>query len=145
MPERLMQIGELAERTGLSLPTLRHYDETGLLSPSARTAGRFRLYSEADYEKLMVIRRMKPLGFTIEEMRRLLVIVATLRSAEHPSDGRAGELLAQLRGYLDDAAERRAKLQRQVDRADEFIAILQREERAAAVTSGAGSPGGSAA
>ena len=127
MSKRLMRIGELAERTGLSLPTLRHYDETELLSPSARTSGNFRLYSEADYEKLMVIRRMKPLGFTVDQMRALLVVVEGLRSPGVAGDEREA-LLGQLRTFIADAAERREALQRQLDRADEFIAILHTEE-----------------
>jgi DNA-binding transcriptional MerR regulator len=125
-----MRIGELAERTELSLPTIRHYDETGLLTPSARTAGNFRLYSEADYEKLMVIRRMKPLGFTVEEMRELLVIVEGLRAPDTAPATRSG-LLRQLREYIDDAASRRAKLKRTLDRADEFISVLKAQESAA--------------
>jgi DNA-binding transcriptional MerR regulator len=129
MSTRLMRIGELAERTGLSQPTIRHYDETGLLSPSARTAGNFRLYSEADYEKLMVIRRMKPLGFSVEEMRQLLHIVEGLRRHDPgPGDERAG-LLDQLRAFTADATARRDRLQRNLDRADEFIAVLRTEER----------------
>ena len=127
MSERLIRIGELAERTGLSLPTLRHYDETGLLSPSARTSGNFRLYSEADYEKLMVIRRMKPLGFTVDQMRELLVVVEGLRSPGLAADRRE-VLLGKLRVFLADATERREQLQRQLDRADEFIEVLHNEE-----------------
>ncbi len=123
-----MRIGELADRTGLSLPTLRHYDETGLLSPSARTAGKFRLYSEADYEKLMVIRRMKPLGFSVEEMRALLVVVEGLRQPATPPGERA-RLRTTLREFLTAATERRDRLQRQLDRADEFIAVLRAEEQ----------------
>lgn len=122
-----MRIGELAERTGLSLPTLRHYDETGLLSPSARTSGNFRLYSEADYEKLMVIRRMKPLGFTVDQMRDLLVVVEGLRSSAVAADEREA-LLGKLRLFIADATERRERLQRQLDRADEFIEVLHTEE-----------------
>jgi DNA-binding transcriptional MerR regulator len=121
-----MRIGELAERTGLSLPTIRHYDETGLLSPSARTAGNFRLYSEADYEKLMVIRRMKPLGFTVEEMRRLLVVVEGLRSGGDEAV-RAG-LVERLREFIREATDRRERLQRNLERADDFIGVLRREE-----------------
>ena len=130
MAQRLMRIGELAERTGLSLPTIRHYDETGLLSPSARTAGNFRLYSEADYEKLMVIRRMKPLGFTVEEMRQLLVAVEGLRAPEGPTEDERTGLVERLRAFIDDALERRDRLQRNLDRADEFIGVLRREEAA---------------
>ena len=67
-----MQIGEVAARTELSLRTIRHYEETGLVIPSARSQGGFRLYTETDVARLMVIRRMKPLGFTLEQMRDLL-------------------------------------------------------------------------
>ena len=130
MTERLMRIGELAERTGLSLPSIRHYDETGLLSPSARTAGNFRLYSEADYEKLMVIRRMKPLGFSVEEMRQLLVVVEGLRSHEGLSEDDRSALFERLRGFISEATDRREKLQRNLDRAEEFIGVLRREEDA---------------
>ncbi len=136
MTERLMRIGELADRTGLSLPTIRHYDETGLLSPSARTAGNFRLYSEADYEKLMVIRRMKPLGFTVEEMRQLLVAVEGLRSPGGLSQEDRSEFFERLRGFIREATDRRDKLQRNLERADEFIGVLRREEDAGLRTAG---------
>ncbi len=43
-----MHIGELADRTGLSNRTIRHYDEVGLLHPSGRTEGGFRLYTDTD-------------------------------------------------------------------------------------------------
>ena len=43
-----MQIGEVAERVKLSLRTIRHYEEVGLVPPSARSKGGFRLYTEAD-------------------------------------------------------------------------------------------------
>ena len=130
MTQRLMRIGELAERTGLSLPTIRHYDETGLLSPSARTAGNFRLYSEVEYEKLMVIRRMKPLGFSVEEMRQLLVVVDGLRRPEGVTGSERSDLVERLRDFIRDATERRDRLQRTLDRADEFIGVLRREEAA---------------
>ncbi|MBD8141963.1 MerR family transcriptional regulator, partial [Frigoribacterium sp. CFBP 13605] len=79
-----MQIGELAERTEMSLRTIRHYDEVGLLTPSGRSEGGFRLYTHDDYLRLMVIRRMKPLGFSLDEMAELLRVVDAL-------DGGAGD------------------------------------------------------
>ncbi|MFI5681510.1 MerR family transcriptional regulator [Streptomyces cellulosae] len=72
MDDKHMQIGEVAARTELSLRTIRHYVETGLVIPSARSQGGFRLYTETDVARLMVIRRVKPLGFTLEQMRDLL-------------------------------------------------------------------------
>jgi DNA-binding transcriptional MerR regulator len=119
-----MQIGELAERTGLSLRTIRHYDDEGLLTPSARSAGGFRLYSSADHDRLMVIRRMKPLGFSIDEMRELLDVVDALGDPAVPADRRAG-LRSQLDTFVAAAAERREKLHAQLAMADEFIGTLR--------------------
>lgn len=67
--EQTMKIGEVAERTALSIRSLRHYDELGLVSPSAHSPGGFRLYTEADVERLLLIRRMKPLGFSLDRMK----------------------------------------------------------------------------
>jgi MerR family transcriptional regulator, copper efflux regulator len=110
-----MHIGEVAERTELSLRSLRHWDEVGLLQPSGRSEGGFRLYTEDDVAKILAIRRMKPLGFSLEEM------ASATRDLEALPDAAARERLA---GVLEDAAERRATLQRQLDMADEFIAGL---------------------
>ncbi len=123
---RSMQIGEVAERTELSLRTLRHYDEIGLLRPSGRSAGGFRLYTEADLEKLLVIRRMKPLGFSLEEMLEVMRLIEALHnqpeSGAADSKQRLGEILA-------DAQGRRQKLQHQLAMADEFIELLGAEMR----------------
>ena len=73
MTEETMQIGKLADRTGMSIRSLRHYDEIGLLVPSARTEGGFRLYTFFDDLLLLLIRRMKPLGYSLEQMRELLI------------------------------------------------------------------------
>lgn len=114
-----MRIGELAERTGLSLRTLRHYDEVGLVSASGRTEGGFRLYTQDDYDRLILIRRMKPLGFSLEEMADLLRVIDSAEEA--PSE----ETRAALSAFINEATERRAKLQQQLTMADEFIALLE--------------------
>ena len=118
-----MHIGEVAERTSLSLRTIRHYDEVGLLPASSRTEGGFRVYTEADVDRLMVIRRMKPLGFTLEEMKDLLSIVDELPDAGGVEAERLRERLA---GYLEAAAAQRDKLAQNLSRADEFIETLKR-------------------
>jgi DNA-binding transcriptional MerR regulator len=115
-----MQIGAVAELTGMSLRSLRHYDEVGLLTPSARSEGGFRLYTSADVDRLLVIRRMKPLGFTLEEMADLLDAVLTLRG-----NGQDVAARQRLDDYLSSAHERRDKLARTLDMADEFIALLR--------------------
>ncbi|MEV7633016.1 MerR family transcriptional regulator [Microbacterium sp. NPDC089318] len=118
--ERLtMRIGDVAERTSLSLRTLRHYDELGLVTPSARTHGGFRLYTEEDVSRLMLVRRMKPLGYTLEEMRELLLVVDAVRA-----DVGDGPALARLDELRIEATSRRERLASQVEMADEFLAQL---------------------
>ncbi|TFD58881.1 MerR family transcriptional regulator [Cryobacterium suzukii] len=118
-----MHIGELAEKTGLSLRTIRHYDEVGLLKASARTEGGFRLYTQEDHSRLMLIRRMKPLGFSLDEMMALLKVIDTMQG------GVAGANTAGVRAELDafvaQAMERRQKLQDQLQMADEFLELLR--------------------
>ncbi|WP_456885360.1 MerR family transcriptional regulator [Frigoribacterium sp. 2355] len=121
-----MQIGELAERTEMSLRTIRHYDEVGLLTPSGRSEGGFRLYTQDDYLRLMVIRRMKPLGFSLDEMAELLRVVDALDGgAGDEGDGRGQATRASLAAFIDETVERRAKLERQLAMADEFLELLR--------------------
>ena len=67
-----MQIGEVAARTGLSLRTIRHWDEMGLVVPSERSPGGFRLYTETDIERLELVKTLKPLELRLEQVRELL-------------------------------------------------------------------------
>lgn len=112
-----MHIGELAERTGLSLRTIRHYDDVGLLPATARTDGGFRVFSEDDLERLMVIKQMKPLGFSLEEMAEILGLIAD-------PDGAATERSGTLADFLERALYQRAKMARNLAQADEFIQRL---------------------
>ena len=118
-----MHIGELAEKTGLSLRTIRHYDEVGLLEPTGRTVGGFRLYTREDLARLMLIRRMKPLGFTLEEMTELLRIIETLGGAGTVDPA----VRRDLDGFITQAVERRGTLQKQLAMADEFLALLRKQ------------------
>ncbi|GAB2810119.1 MerR family transcriptional regulator [Streptomyces daliensis] len=120
-----MQIGEVAARTELSLRTIRHYEETGLVVPSARSQGGFRLYNEADVARLMVIRRMKPLGFSLDEMRELLAATDRLDSGEELSAAEREELVERVRGFEEAARQRVRDLRTQLARAEEFAATLR--------------------
>ena len=124
-PTTVMHIGELAEKTGLSLRTIRHYDEIGLLKASGRTEGGFRLYTQEDLSRLFLIRRMKPLGFSLEEMIELLRIIDTLASGGPRSDN--PEMRTELDGFVRLAEERREILKRQLDMADELLTVLRRQ------------------
>ncbi|MCZ9355387.1 MerR family transcriptional regulator [Streptomyces mutabilis] len=124
MDDKHMQIGEVATRTELSLRTIRHYEEAGLVIPSARSQGGFRLYTETDVARLMVIRRMKPLGFTLEQMRDLLDATDRLDGDDALDSGEREALLERVRTYQQAAAEQVEKLRVQLSRAEDFATTL---------------------
>jgi DNA-binding transcriptional MerR regulator len=69
-----LKVGTLAGRTGLTVRTLHHYDEIGLLSPSERTRSGHRLYGEEDVARLQQIASLKHLGLPLEEIRACLAL-----------------------------------------------------------------------
>ncbi|HSP59673.1 MAG TPA: MerR family transcriptional regulator [Ornithinimicrobium sp.] len=135
--EGMVHIGEVVERTGLSHRTVRYYEEMGLVTPAGRTEGGFRLYDEDGIDRLLLIKPMKPLGFSIEEIGGLLRALDTVSDA-----GATPEERERARGVLDDARagvqERISELRDATDRAQAFAARLGRE----IALSPAGRPGG---
>ncbi len=122
MSDTRVQIGEVATRTGLSHRTIRYYEEMGLLTPSARSEGGFRLYGEADIKRLLLIKPMKPLGFSVEQMRQLLDALDTLADPE--SAGRTAAR-AQVDAIHDEALTRVAELKEATARAEAFTERLR--------------------
>jgi len=102
--EAYLQIGEVAERTGVTQRTLRFYEEKGLLRPPTRMDGGFRLYSEQDVKRVEHIRRLQDLlGVALAEIKEMVDAEEVLR-----------ELRAQ---YRPDSAidEKRRQLERAID------------------------------
>ncbi|WP_238071985.1 MerR family transcriptional regulator [Rhodococcus zopfii] len=114
MKERtMMQIGEVAERAQVSLQTLRHYDEIGLATPSARSEGGFRLYTDRDLERIADIGSLKFLGLPLEQIRRIADALE-----RHRRDGTTGAELIEL---LAPARDRLATMQDRLDRSRCFL------------------------
>lgn len=127
--DTMHHIGEVSEAIGLSLRTIRYYEETGLAPPSGRTAGGFRLYTESDVARLRLIMVMKPLGFSLEEMRLVFDAIDALAAG-----GSSKELAShrdRLGMFVAVAAERCERLREQLDAAESFISMLQGQTRAA--------------
>ena len=72
---KLLTRGALAARTGCNIETILYYERIGLLPAPARSAGGHRLYDRDLVRRLGFVRRSRELGFTIEEIRRLLRLV----------------------------------------------------------------------
>jgi len=71
--QRLYTIEQVATRTGFTKRTLRYYEEVGVLSPTGRTEGNYRRYSEADVERLERIRNLRELlGFSLADIREIM-------------------------------------------------------------------------
>ena len=111
--EAYLQIGEVAERTGVTQRTLRFYEEKGLLKPPTRMEGGFRLYSEADVQRVERIKRLQTLlGFSLAEIKEMV---------------EAEEVKMQLRAkYRPEAAltEKRAQVERAIEVTERQQALL---------------------
>ncbi|HVR31398.1 MAG TPA: MerR family transcriptional regulator [Acidimicrobiia bacterium] len=81
MQEQHHQIGAAAEAVGLSLRTIRYYEEIGLVTPTGRTDGGFRLYTDADIDRLRLVKALKPVGMSLETMGELLIRADALEAA----------------------------------------------------------------
>jgi MerR family transcriptional regulator, copper efflux regulator len=126
---RLLQIGEIAERVGLSLRTVRYYEEMGLIVPEKRTEGGFRLYGNEEIERLKLIMQMKPLGFSVQEMGDMIDARVTLR--ENPDDADAQRRFLEL---AEHAERLRDKMRKRLANAEGFVVQLKDESRAFAPT-----------
>ncbi len=112
--EARYQIGEVAERTGVTQRTLRFYEEKGLLPPPERMEGGFRLYSDADVERINSIRSMQSLlGLTLAEIKEMV---------------EAEELRAQMRATFRPDRElpaRKARVEVVIDSLRRQLAIVE--------------------
>lgn len=70
--KQLWKVGDLAKLTGLTLRTLRFYDQIGLFSPSAHSDSGHRLYNQADLSRLQQILSLKELGLSLEEIKSVV-------------------------------------------------------------------------
>jgi len=100
----MLKVGDLARRAGLTVRTLHHYDEIGLLKPSGRSDAGYRLYSAADVSRLHAIQALRHLGLPLAEMAPLL------EGSGAPPDAILRQQLSELDRQIGQAQELRAKL-----------------------------------
>jgi DNA-binding transcriptional MerR regulator len=67
-----MRSGELARLTGVSADTVRHYERLGILPPSQRTSGGYRIFSASAVERVQLVQRALQLGFSLKELSKIL-------------------------------------------------------------------------
>jgi DNA-binding transcriptional MerR regulator len=97
-----LRIGELARRTGTNAPTVRYYEQIGLLPTASRRDGGQRSYSEEDVRRLTFIRRCRDFGFSIEQVRALAALVQDRERSCLEARDLAQNHLAAVRAKLDE-------------------------------------------
>lgn len=98
--EGSLTIGRLAEAAGVPTSTVRYYERAGILRPAARSASGYRLYSEAELERLRFVRAAQATGLTLADVRELL------------RPARCRRVQGLLEARLQEVAARRAELRR---------------------------------
>jgi DNA-binding transcriptional MerR regulator len=124
--ERMYQIGEVAESIGLSLRTIRYYGEAGVVPPSGRSAGGYRLYTDADIDRFRWVKYMKPLEFTLDEMRGLLDARDRLRHATLKAEDRR-YLTERLALFASTVEQRAVRLREELTIAEALATELGQE------------------
>lgn len=114
------QIGDVADKVTLSLRTTRFYAEAGLLAAVAEDGTGSPLYDDAAIDRLLLVKKMKPLGFALEEMRALIALRDEATSEATPPELRA-ELLDRLQTWVTLGEEKLRSLEEQVRIAESFL------------------------
>lgn len=100
-----MQISEAARRAGVSPPTIRYYEEIGLLSKASRSIAGYRRYTDATIEELRFIRKAQAIGFSLDEIREILKLS---RAGQKPCD----HVLSLAQQHLAAVGERIRRLEK---------------------------------
>jgi len=117
-----MNIGQAAKRTGLSAKMIRYYESIGLLKPASRSDSGYRLYQQDDLHALAFIKRSRDLGFSLEEVARLLTLWQDRQRASADLKALANEHIADLNRRIDELVSLR-------DTLSELVAHCQGDDR----------------
>jgi len=117
-----MNIGQAAKRTGLSAKMIRYYESIGLLKPASRSDSGYRLYQQDDLHALAFIKRSRDLGFSLEEVAKLLTLWQDRQRASADVKALANEHIADLNRRIDELVSLR-------DTLSELVAHCQRDDR----------------
>lgn len=114
----MWSIGQLSERVGVKVPTIRYYEETGLIDPPERSAGNQRRYGTDALERLGFIRHARDLGLGIEAIRELIKLSGHPEKPCDSADRIAREHLIEVRARIARLRRLEHELERIVESCD---------------------------
>jgi DNA-binding transcriptional MerR regulator len=91
-----LAIGELSRRTEVKVPTIRYYEQIGLLGTPARSEGGQRRYGAREVQRLNFVRHARELGFEVEDIRQLIALTEHPQDSCHQADSIARRHLADI-------------------------------------------------
>ena len=110
-----LPIGELARRTAVKVPTIRFYEQIGLLSAPPRTEGNQRRYGKAEVDRLNFIRHARELGFEVDDIRELLAMSAAPQASCHAADSIARNHLREIERRIASLEALKGELSRMIE------------------------------
>lgn len=111
----MLSIGKLGQAAGVKVPTIRYYEEIGLLPEAERTAGNQRLYGQKALERLRFIRHSRELGFSLEAIRDLLSLSDRPDQSCEAADLIARAQLAEVEARISRLTALKAELERMIE------------------------------
>jgi DNA-binding transcriptional MerR regulator len=115
-----LTIGELSRQTEVKIPTIRYYEQIGLLAAPARTEGQQRRYSSSDVRRLNFIRHARELGFEVDAIRQLLDLTGTPNRS-------CGEVHEITKVHLEEVKDKIARLTSLRDELEAMVACDHRK------------------
>ena len=128
------QIGEMARKIGVQPESIRYYERIGLLPKPTRGTGGYRLFSRDDLGRVELIKKMQALGFSLDQIRRMLELKFTHgHSCQHVRDGLRQKLeaidrqIADLRAFRKDVAQALKTCERsmEVHASEDYCPVLE--------------------
>ena len=110
-----LPIGELSRLTGVKVPTIRFYEQIGLLSAPPRTEGNQRRYGKPEVERLNFIRHSRELGFEVDDIRELLAMSAEPQASCHAADSIAHNHLREIERRIASLQALKGELSRMIE------------------------------
>jgi DNA-binding transcriptional MerR regulator len=108
-------IGELSKKTGVKVPTIRFYEQIGLVAAPPRTEGNQRRYGQPEVERLNFIRNARELGFEVDDIRELLDMAAEPQASCHQADSIAMSHLREIDARIAKLMALREELSRMIE------------------------------